>query len=121
VKRERKSHVWEKDQENFSGMSSCAATMDTRKPGGFAGMTATERAMGNSLITTALELSERIKPLLAGHPPAVQGAALADLLATLIGGHLGPPELREALLNVHIESVRKLIPVCHAQALDRAV
>lgn len=63
---------------------------------------------------------ERIRPLLAGHPPMVQGAVLADLLAIWIAGHIvvGKPtrtaEIREAFLERHLELVRELIPVNEA-------
>ena len=54
-----------------------------------------------------------IKPLLAGHPPEVQGAVLADLLAMFLAGHVGPDAdtVREDLLWFHIDLVRQLIPV----------
>ena len=50
---------------------------------------------------------EAIRPMLAGKTPEVQGAVLADLLAIFLAGH--HPELREQLLTMHIEGVRKLI------------
>ena len=67
------------------------------------------------------ELVERIRPalfpLLAGKHPEIQGAALADLTAIWLAGHVHPgdPEmtagLRESLLELHITAIRKLIPV----------
>jgi hypothetical protein len=57
---------------------------------------------------TAENLVDTIKPAFAGLPPAVQGAALADLLAIWIAGH--DPELREKVLEIHIEGVRALVP-----------
>lgn len=62
-------------------------------------------------------LVEAIRPLLAGKAPPVQGAALADLLAVWLAGHMVPGEpaetqlLRDELLDAHISIVRKLIPV----------
>lgn len=56
-----------------------------------------------------VEIVERIRPLLAGHHPAIQGAALADLLAIWLAGH--PAAFREDLLTMHITKVRELIPV----------
>jgi hypothetical protein len=62
-------------------------------------------------------LVESIRPLLAGHPPDVQGAALAELLATWLAGHWIPEsaadthELRESLLVTHLSMVRKLTSV----------
>jgi hypothetical protein len=49
----------------------------------------------------------QIKPLLAGKPPALQGAVLADLLAIFLAGH--HPTLRGEILQMHIEAVRSLI------------
>jgi hypothetical protein len=60
---------------------------------------------------------DRIEPLLAGHHPGIQGAALADPLATWLAGHvirddpIKTDALRERLLTVHLDCVRKLVPV----------
>jgi hypothetical protein len=61
-------------------------------------------------------LFQRICPLLAGHSPEVQGAALADLLALFLAGYQGPgaAEVREELLALHVETVRGLIPANEA-------
>lgn len=56
----------------------------------------------------AIKLAQEIHPLLAGHHPAVQGAALADLLAMWLAGH--DADLRDALLENHIERVIELVP-----------
>jgi len=58
------------------------------------------------------ELVERIRPILAGNDPGVVSGALADLLAMLLAGHMGPDaaEWREVLLQEHIKCVRELIP-----------
>ncbi len=62
-----------------------------------------------------------ISPLLAGNPPRAQGAALADLLATWLAGHiiLGDPRetdaLRERLLISHIKYVRALTAINAAE------
>lgn len=56
----------------------------------------------------AFALASRVKPLLAGKHPAVQGAALAELLSLWLAGH--PAEVREQLLENHIDTVRKLVP-----------
>jgi hypothetical protein len=67
-------------------------------------------------VEAALALTREIAPHLAGKPPQVQGAALADLLATWLAGHLLPEdrhatdELRAALLERHLKAVRRLIP-----------
>ena len=52
------------------------------------------------------ELIERIRPILAGHPPEVQGAVLADLNALWLCGH--PPEVRTDLLAFQIEHIGAL-------------
>jgi hypothetical protein len=56
-----------------------------------------------------VEIVDSIRPLLAGHHPAAQGAALADLLAIWLAGH--EHSLREPLLNNHVVRVRELVPV----------
>ena len=58
----------------------------------------------------ALRLVNEIHPILAGHAPYVVGAALADLLATLLAGHFGgtpakDKALREELLRMHLKMV----------------
>jgi actin-like ATPase involved in cell morphogenesis len=53
------------------------------------------------------QIVDAIKPHLSGHPPEVQGAVIADLLAIWLAGH--PPELREAAMEFHMEMVRELI------------
>jgi hypothetical protein len=55
------------------------------------------------------ELIDRIRPILAGNHPAVQGAVLADLLAMWLAGH--PAELREALLALHVDKALQLVPI----------
>lgn len=60
---------------------------------------------------------EAIRPMLAGHPPEVQGAALADLLAIFIAGH--HPALREEILAMHIDTVRALIAPNEAAIFER--
>jgi hypothetical protein len=67
-------------------------------------------------LATVVQLINRIRPILAGQPPPVQGAVLADLLATWLAGHRGTTitstdEMREELLRLHLETVRALVPV----------
>jgi hypothetical protein len=50
-----------------------------------------------------------IKPLLAGHDPGIQGAALAELLALFVAGH--PPALRDEILGMHVNAARELVPI----------
>ncbi len=56
---------------------------------------------------------ERIKPALAGRDPALQGAALADLVSLWLAGH--PPALRETFFADWIKTVRLLIPESEAE------
>jgi hypothetical protein len=59
----------------------------------------------------------QIKPLLAGKPPDMQGAVLADLLAIWLAGHTvtgdqaATNELREDVLGMHLTQMRPLIAV----------
>ena len=54
-----------------------------------------------------VDMVERIKPILAGNDPGVQGAVLAELLSLWLAGH-SPPEVRVDLLKMHIETVCEL-------------
>jgi hypothetical protein len=64
------------------------------------------------------ELVDRIRPILAGNHPAVQGAVLADLLAMWLAGH--PAELREALLALQIDKALQLVPI-NVDAMTRGI
>ena len=61
-------------------------------------------------------LVQRIGPILAGHPAPIQGAVLADLLATWLAGHHVPGDQdatrskRAELLAMHCSTVRQLVP-----------
>lgn len=55
----------------------------------------------------ALEIIDRIKPLLAGHPPEVQGAVLADLLALWLAAHNS--DARAGVLDAHLNGVIQLV------------
>jgi xanthine/uracil permease len=73
----------------------------------------------------AQALARTIAPILAGHPPGVQGAALADLLATWLAGHIGStPEVtattRNGLLALHIKTVRALAAIADKVRAERA-
>jgi hypothetical protein len=63
------------------------------------------------------DMRRRLWPLLSGQPPEVQGAALADLLATWLAGHVvegdaaATSTLREEMLAEHMHIVRQLIPI----------
>jgi hypothetical protein len=73
----------------------------------------------------AMALVKAARPLFAGKPSEVQGAALADLLAMWLAGHLdqsGDPEetdrIRETALELHLAAVRALIPVNYASLIE---
>jgi hypothetical protein len=52
-------------------------------------------------------LVEKVKPLFAGIHPAVQGLALANLLAIWLAGY--DAEIAEKLLAEHVDGVRALV------------
>jgi hypothetical protein len=62
-------------------------------------------------------LVDQIEPLLAGRPPGVQYAVLAELLAIWLAGHIDPTSeeltahARAELLTEHVDYVEKMIPV----------
>ncbi len=64
----------------------------------------------------AQPIVKSIHPLLAGQPPEIQSAVIADLLATFLAGHFAATEertaaARENILEVVLGLVRELIPV----------
>ena len=70
----------------------------------------------------AVALVEAVRPLFAGKPAQVQGAALADLLAIWLAGHVTPdPEttrqVQEEVLEMHLRAVRQLIPINFAEKI----
>jgi hypothetical protein len=54
----------------------------------------------------------------AGEHPSVQGLALAELVATWLAGHQLPPEGHEDLLALHLDTVRKCLPIAQARIDD---
>jgi hypothetical protein len=66
--------------------------------------------------TGSLQLAARIRPLLAGHPSMVQGAAMADLVSIWIAGY--PPDERAAMLALFISAVTWMIEPSAAQLLE---
>lgn len=60
----------------------------------------------------SMRLAKQIYPLLAGRPPEVQGAVLADLLSMWLAGHYrGGEALLERLLEHHVAAVKMILPV----------
>jgi hypothetical protein len=72
--------------------------------------------------TQVAAIVERIRPILAGNQPEVQGGALADLFSMFIAGHFDADgrtaELREAMITEWLITVRQLIPVNEAMILE---
>ena len=62
-------------------------------------------------------LVAQIKPVLAGQPPEIQGAVLADCLAIWLAGHYVTGDedatrtMRAEFLAAHFSLVRQLVPV----------
>jgi len=64
-------------------------------------------------VQRACSVVKSVAPLLAGHPPDVQGAALVELVALHLAGH--PPQMRAHLLALHCGCVRRMVPVVEAE------
>lgn len=62
------------------------------------------------------ELVNKIKRHLQGKGPELQGAALCDLLAMFIAGH--HPSLRDDVLEIHLNTVRALVPANEAALFE---
>jgi hypothetical protein len=67
-------------------------------------------------VEAVLALVSAVKPFFAGKSPEVQGAALADLTALWVAGHVTSNPARQhdhwaRVLALHIEGIRKLISV----------
>jgi hypothetical protein len=61
-------------------------------------------------IAQAQELTRRMFAVLAGQPPECIGAALVDCVATFVACHHNSgAEHMETLLQLHVESVRKIL------------
>lgn len=69
-------------------------------------------------VLLATDLAARIKPLLAGRGPGVQGAALVELVALHLAGH--PEQAREHVLTLHIDAVRQMVPVMEHELFGKA-
>jgi hypothetical protein len=72
----------------------------------------------------AMALVEVVRPLFAGKSADVQGAALADLLAMWLAGHVmqgdqkATDRLRRRMLEHHLEAVRSLISVNYKMLIE---
>lgn len=85
-------------------------------------MSADRKLDRTQLEDEVVALLERIRPIMAGHQPEVQGAVLADCLAMWLAGYHVPRntkatrKIRDELLAIHAQQVAKLIPI-NAQLL----
>lgn len=59
------------------------------------------------IAAAAAVIVEQARPLFAGRHPAIQGSALADLVAIWLAGH--PAELRDKLIELHVATTRALV------------
>lgn len=68
-------------------------------------------------VRIANDAVERIKPILAGIRPDVQGAVLGELFAIYLAGHVGPgrDELRDEIIEHWLELVRTMVPLYQEQ------
>jgi hypothetical protein len=67
-------------------------------------------------LADAHTIIEAIRPILAGHSPDVQGAALIELLAMFLAGYA--PPLRDEILALHVETVRAIVPLVEHELGD---
>lgn len=82
--------------------------------------------MERSQAIVVVKLVDKIGPILGAHPPEIQGAVLADLLATWLAGHQmldATPEMltkyRGELLALHLELVADLAGINEARIFGR--
>jgi hypothetical protein len=72
----------------------------------------------------ALRLAEQCYPILVGEPAVIQGAALCELVARHVAGHVilndreATAKLRIGILAAFIEAVENLIPVTDEQVIQ---
>jgi hypothetical protein len=77
-----------------------------------------------SMTDEALRVSKACHPILAGEPNSIQSAALVDLVASHIAGHVVPGNpkqtaiLRAELLDLFMDAVKQLIPIADAEVIQ---
>jgi hypothetical protein len=74
-------------------------------------------------VEAVLALVSAVKPFFVGESPQVQGAALADLTALWVAGHVTPDPRKthaywERTLALHLEGIWKLIPINYAGIVE---
>lgn len=65
----------------------------------------------------AQSISNRIKPMLAGHGPGVQGAVLLELVSIWVAGH--NPSSRAEIWKQWEEAIMDLVPLQEAEIFSR--
>lgn len=60
-------------------------------------------------------LVDRIRPILAGHMPDIQGAVIADLLAIFLAGHTTEDGIREIVFDGWLALARDLVAMYDEQ------
>jgi uncharacterized membrane protein YfbV (UPF0208 family) len=81
-------------------------------------------SMSQDEASEALRVSQAVQQHLVGLGPQLQGAVLADLLALWLAGHMAEGEkrtaqLREQMLAMHLDVVRKLVKPSEQMLLTR--
>lgn len=66
-------------------------------------------------------ISESIHMILHGQGPNVQGAVLAELVATWLAGRVGPDRgvARKAIMKIWLKMMFELVPVCEIEIARR--
>lgn len=57
------------------------------------------------------EIIAKVMPMLAGHPPALQGIIVVELLAIWVAGH--HPVVRDQMLKLQLETLPGLVELWH--------
>lgn len=63
------------------------------------------------------EMVDRIRPLLAGHPPELQGIVVVELLAIWLAGF--DPSLRDDMLKLQLGTLPDMVEMWHDRIRQR--
>jgi hypothetical protein len=66
-----------------------------------------ERQVAMDRVRTTDRIIDQIRPLLAGHNPATQGAVIAELLGIFLGGHA--PAMRDEICDATVETAWRMM------------
>lgn len=64
------------------------------------------------------DIVARLKPMMAGHGPAMQGAVIADLVSLWVAGH--PPAEREGMFDLLCDHAWALVPASEMEMFGEA-